>query len=306
MNESTATGNFLFYRIYSCFVYVFPAIVFYFVIDDNFNFICPKLSVNISLNQILYIIQICVMDYYYGCCKRYYNKFNKSFFEKDNILEAVLKDICCSNFGVSGFVIIVTLVAHFAVLSLRFAMVFVNFRRYLMLSILRYVLTLTLTLQWCNLMLSVDVQILKIKKLMKSVVAAKYLYNHAEECTDLTDAGSDKVDLETIEGVVKLYRITAEKHEALNEYYGTFLAFHISLLVYWILINSYKVWYCFANAHDCVDYPHVFLSLIIICDFTNVVMVSAISISLSKKVTTIYESYRKYHITCTFLHFLHS
>ena len=143
--------------------------------------------------------------------------------------------------------------------------------------------------QWCMCMFCIDLQISKIKVQIKSFVIRKTSKeSNADEnymVGNNTFNQADKnINLENIDNAVNAFRTASQSHLVFDEYFGVFIACHMSLLAYWILSNSYRLWICFAKYDSCSIFSYYLLFTIEVCDFISIVTVTTISTYVGNKV----------------------
>lgn len=268
----------LVYKVYSYILHSFPFILFLFLSEENYRFIKYRYSQQYTFNKTLFVLQIYLNSYFYSWNGAYIKRFNDRFHRNQDYLENVFKHSSNCEYKTNVFPLFAILIVHAATIGFRAFAICYKFNLHVIMSTFRYLISLTLLLQWCLLMQSIDMQIVKTKKLMKSVLTTTRF-----DCS-VRDRSSSGTSFGKIDYIINVYRIAAEKHGVLNDYYGVFIGSHISLVVYITIVNAHRMWYCSVKHIECGPGLIVFFQMITICDLIIIAIISYVSESVTKKV----------------------
>ena len=234
----------LFSYLHSLIFFATPAITCFFfpvVKIDSLNMLLTYLKIPYLL---LILVDIYVSLFNYSKTNKRCARFSERYFKDDLHLETVFKPVGAK----SVQVYLIKYVSLYVVMMFSIGVTFFNLCRINTLLVvvmaLRHFLAFPIVLQWSVCMYHVERYLSKAKVLFKTKLWAENV--PAAEC-DLPTPGNTvetkRINMDVFDDVIGVYRSIADKHAAVNDYYGAQMCLDISAHIYAAIIITYHMWF---------------------------------------------------------------
>lgn len=212
-------------------------------------FLQYSLVVDIVLKSILIfvVIEYCVIIYEYNLQDGRYRRFVDEFLDKDdNSLANISLDHTNDGHDLKGctreLLLTVTNVIKLIqnVVNVYLKIVSVKY-----IITVHRLLTTILTLQWSMSLRCADEQISRAKLLVETSLRLL-----ASPPSDSVYIQNTRKVLERLDNAVEVYRKASEKRNLVNDYYGAYILFYVSVSVALTLLNCFNVWRKFSEGAE--------------------------------------------------------
>lgn len=181
-------------------------------------------SVQLFLHRIGNVMLICetLMNvYFFGIRKKIVDKFIHAFRTNESKLTTYFRDIADSGFRYRFFKTVLLILPMLAALLTRVYILCFDFSWKYLTTVVRYVIALSVTLQWSVCMESLELDLSKVRKLLKSAV-----------------------DCDVLDTAVRGYRTVVDNYRITADHFGVYNLYSTCLLVLRAVKNPYLIWLC--------------------------------------------------------------
>lgn len=234
------------------------------------------------------MLHVCVNTYKYNFINRSYYRFVRRFFLKGNDLQNIFKCVAEKKVKRRHIKELMLFITNFVPL-LYGVFKFYQIRHISMfLATFRRLIALVVELQWSLCMNYLNVHIIKLRYLMKTVFVHNNSVNSlGTYMQDDVDVAERKIiDFSKIDTIIEAYRLLTDKHRILIDYYGFHIVSNSCVMLLSVLLSGYYCWIQVLSKKGDIDNYCVFAKVII--DLVNIVMLSLISESSGRQVTYSY------------------
>lgn len=267
------------YKLYTYLLYTSLLIPFGLFFTKPLYFISEMYTQLRVLNFILQVAEVYAHFYFYTYCEEKFINFTDSLRTNEKCLKIAFSCINKCEIKVEVSKIFVIILTTLTVLLCYITMSFSPSGTYSVVNAFRYLVALSVTLQWALCMQYIDRDLSKVTKLLKSVVT------RSKSSSDDTDT---RVSLNDWDNAIRAYRMVADNFCLVGDYYGVHTMCSVALSTFRIIRNPYMLWYCSVVAKPvisaCFDFRYKLVVLLSICDFLTMVTEAAVCGSIDKKV----------------------
>lgn len=266
-------------KIYYFVILFVPFVVFYLskprTLDDR-GVIVPMLVKSLTVTL---LFEIYFLVYKHNIFSRNLKDFYSAFFANDASTQSMLKSTNVSDCNYRRELMLCLLNIAMLVPGLIFFYHEFSFLR-LFLTV-RHLLVLPIKLQWALCVHHIDNQINRIKKLMKSTLELDDC-NSGHISSRLEVYHGKRINLVKVDSVIRVYRMLAEKRMNLNEHYGTYIALHVHVMIYHLVLGTFRIW--FNAARNLTSALNYFLMIRLLFIVIDSVLLFSICETANKKV----------------------
>lgn len=131
---------------------------------------------------------------------------------------------------------------------------------------------LCLTMQWSLYMCHIDLQISKVKKVMKTGLQLMVLEN--QRALNISCVLMNPNPNETFDKAIEAYRILSSKHKKISDYYGVFFFMQFFFMLIQLTSPAYFVWYTCVSGRPTMT--HYLVAINILIDVISMAVIGAV------------------------------
>lgn len=282
----------VFYRITLAFVYTASLVLLPFLRlgDDMYRGQVSYILANLTV--FLIVMEIYLTLFKYNNINRNVFDFKGFLFEKrlftkvaTKVNDIGLAEVTCFH----HFLLLITKCVMIILLTVRFAL------RPMIVTctgIVRTVIATALLCQWSLCMHHLEHRALNLQGAVKTILEPirGNVFPLIKEIRDSNTKNEKHMNLKKFDTFISEYRLLADQHRIINDYYGVHLMLHVSVTVYCLLLVWYRSWFCANKSTKCHQDDQSYLVIHALIELAGITLTALISESASQKVIYIQSS----------------
>lgn len=271
-------------KLRSYFIYTVALSAYYWGYLEVSNY---KSNIIVRLYQylmVVYTIEIFLYIYMHNVRSKTFTPFLRRFQENEAYLRNALNLNSQTGSSVTTCKELLIFLSCLFTFLFNITILFYSISGFTLLMSLRRLLAFIIMLQWSLCLHHVDVQISKLSHLIKTSLEATDSSN-AVAASNSRDVPAKRINMETFENVIEIYRMLAAKRNCVNKYYAVNIGFNICIALYITVQLSYICWIRFSMGKDVIQ--SYFELVKIAVDFLNIAIIATVCDFANKKVRTL-------------------
>lgn len=274
------------YRIISVVIYIMPLAAMTIFPSQNRLYSGQVSCILANMIVLLILLEIYITVYKYNNVKKNVCDIKGMLFGKEDFLKNSSKTDNSGRIEITCFY-------QFLLLLMKCIMIMILVVRCIWRPMLatffgtvRAILSSTLLCQWSLCMYHLECRAWKLQEAVKTILepVKTKVFPLIKEIGNRNSKQEKHLNLKKFDTFIKEYRLLADHHRDINDYYGIHFMFYVSVSVYALLLLWYRSWFCARKLNKCFEDDQYYFVIHALTELACITLTALISESTRQKV----------------------